>query len=130
MSTKRVKRLNSLLREVISEVIRKEVRNPHVSSLTTVTEVDISSDLRHAEISISVIGNDKERLETIAALNSAAGYISTKASGLVVLRYFPALTFKLDTSVDRQLRIDSVLKEIKEKQKQEPPFKNHFGSEI
>ncbi|MEM7174441.1 MAG: 30S ribosome-binding factor RbfA [Chlamydiota bacterium] len=117
MSTKRVKRLNSLLREVISDVIRKEVRNPHVSLLTTVTKVDISSDLRHAEVSISVIGSDAERAKTVAALNTTAtsGYISTQAAKEVVLRYFPSLTFKLDTSVDKHMRIDSVLKEIEEK---------------
>lgn len=114
MHQKRIKRLNSLLREVISDVIRKEVRNPKVSPLTTVTEVDISSDLRHAKISISVIGDDEERATTLKALNQAAGYISTKASKEVVIRYFPSLSFILDTSVDKHLRIDSVLKEIKQ----------------
>ena len=116
MQGKRVKRLNSLLREVISEVIRKEVRNPHVSPLTSVTKVEISSDLRHAKVSVSVIGSDEERALTLKALSRAAGYISVKAAKQVVLRYFPSLRFQLDTGVDYQFKIDTILKEIDEQQ--------------
>ena len=110
--TKRTKRLNSLLKEVISEVIRGEVRNPHVAEFTTVTDVDITTDLHHAKVYISVIGTDKERQETIAALESAAGFIGVLASKKVTMRHFPTLTFRLDTSVDKQMKIDSLLKKI------------------
>lgn len=58
MAVKRTDRLNSLLKEVISEVIRKDVRNPHVNELVTVTRVNISRDLRHAKVFISVIGTE------------------------------------------------------------------------
>ena len=112
--TKRTKRLNSLLKEVISEVIRKEVRNPLISQFTTVTEVDISKDLHHAKVYISVIGTDQERKNTIAALESAAGFISVNSSKKVVMRIFPSLTFHLDTTVDKQMKIDSLLKKIHE----------------
>lgn len=110
--TKRTERLNSLLKEVISEVIRSDVRNPQVSEFTTVTEVDISKDLHHAKVFISVIGTDKERKETIDALESAAGFIGIHASKKVTMRHFPTLTFRLDTSVDKQMKIDSLLKKI------------------
>lgn len=112
--TKRTKRLNSLLKEVISEVIRKDVRNPLISEFNTVTEVDISKDLHHAKVYISVIGTEVERKNTIAALESAAGFISVNASKKVVMRIFPSLTFLLDTSVDKQMKIDSLLKKIHE----------------
>lgn len=110
--TKRTERLNSLLKEVICEVIRSDVRNPQVSEFTTVTEVDISKDLHHAKVFISVIGTDKERKETIDALESAAGFIGIHASKKVTMRHFPTLTFRLDTSVDKQMKIDSLLKKI------------------
>jgi ribosome-binding factor A len=113
MNRKRLKRLNSLLREVISDVIRKEVGNPKVSPLITVTEVKIANDLRHAEVMISVIGGKEERLATLNALETSAGYISIKAAQQVVLHYFPKLIFRLDEGADRQLRVDAVLKEIK-----------------
>lgn len=112
--TKRTKRLNSLLKEVISEVIRDDVNNPHVSEFTTVTEVDISKDLHHAKVFISVIGTDQERKTTVDALETAAGFIGVLASKKVVMRHFPTLTFRLDTSVDKQMKIDSLIKKIHE----------------
>jgi ribosome-binding factor A len=117
MVKNRVARLNSLLKEVISEVIHRDVRNPHVNQFVSVTSVDITSDLQHAKVYISVIGTPKEKDETILALQSAAGFIAIQSSKKVVMRYFPTLTFKLDTSVDQQMRIDSLLGQIKEEQK-------------
>ena len=112
--TKRTKRLNSLLKEVISEVIRQEVKNPNVSELLTITEVDITKDLHHAKVYVSIIGSDKERKSTIDALQQASGFISKVASKKVVMRYFPHLKFILDTTVDKQMKIDSLLKKIDE----------------
>jgi ribosome-binding factor A len=114
MVKNRIARLNSLLKEVISEVIRNDVRNPLVAKLITVTGVDITADLQHAKVLISVIGTPVEKEQTIKALQSAAGFISIQSSRKVVMRYFPELTFKLDTSVDQQMRIDELLKKIKE----------------
>jgi ribosome-binding factor A len=116
MVKNRIVRLNSLLKEVISEVIHRDVRNPHVNQFVSVTDVDITNDLQHAKVFISVIGTPKEKEETIKALQSAAGFIAIQASKKVVMRYFPALTFKLDTTVEQQMRIDSLLNQIKEEQ--------------
>src|SRR5271170_1516395 len=116
MVKNRVARLNSLLKEVISEVIHRDVRNPHVNQFVSVTSVDITSDLQYAKVHISVIGTPKEKEETILALQSAAGFIAIQSSKKVVMRYFPVLTFKLDTSVDQQMRIDTLLKKIHNEQ--------------
>ncbi len=108
----RISRLNSLLKEVIAEVVHRDVRNPHVHRLTTVTSVDVSKDLQHAKVYISVIGTPAEKQATITALQTAAGYISILASKKVVMRYFPALIFKLDESVEKQMTIDAKLEQI------------------
>lgn len=121
---KRVKRLNSLLKEVLSEVITKEVKDPRLAPLTTITAVEISKDLHHAKVFISVIGNDKEKKETLEALDSASGFIGVNASKKVVMRYFPSLIFKLDTTVDSQIKIDSLIDSInreKENRTHAPP---------
>lgn len=115
MTKQRTDRLNSNLKEVISEVIRRDVRNPHVNELVTVTRVDISKDLHYAKVYISVIGSNEAKEETIKALNSAAGFIAVTASKKVVMRYFPELTFKLDDSVDKHMRIEEILEEIQAK---------------
>lgn len=112
VGVKRTTRLNSLLKEVISEVIRRDVRNPHVNELLTVTRVDITSDLHYAKVYISVIGNDVDKEETLKALETAAGFIAVNASKKVTMRYFPSLTFRLDDSVDRHMRIEKLLGEI------------------
>ncbi len=117
MVNKRIERLNSLLKEVISEVVTRNVKNPLVSTLVTITRVDISKDLHHAKVFTSVIGTPEQKQQTIEALQSAAGFIAVQASKKVVLRYFPALTFKLDSSVDSQARIDELLNKIHEEQR-------------
>lgn len=121
MSVSRTDRLNSLLKEVISEVIRHDVRNPHVNELLTITRVDITKDLHYAKVYVSVIGSETEKQETLAALNSAAGFIAVNSSKKVVMRYFPALTFRLDDSVDKHMRIENLLDKIS-KERQERPL--------
>lgn len=108
----RTDRLNSLLKEVISEVIQRDVRNPHVNQLISITRVDITKDLHHAKVYISVIGTPEQKAETLQALQSAAGFIAVNASKKVTMRYFPELNFKLDDSVDKHMRIDSLLNEL------------------
>lgn len=120
MTIERTDRLNSLLKEVISEVIRRDVRNPHVAELVTVTRVQITKDLHYAKVYISVIGSDQAKAETLAALQSAAGFIAVNSAKKVVMRYFPELTFKLDDSVDKHMRIEELLQKIsKEKASRE-----------
>lgn len=112
MSKQRTDRLNSLLKEVISEVIRRDVRNPHVNELLTVTRVDITKDLHYAKVYVSVIGTPEQKAETLAALQTAAGFIAVQSSHKVTMRYFPSLTFKLDDSVEKHMRIEELLYNI------------------
>lgn len=118
MEKKRIKRLNSLLKEVLAEVIMTEVKDPRMAPLVTVTSVDITNDLHHAKVYVSVIGTDKQRRETLEALESAAGFISVSASKKVVMRYFPSLTFKLDTTADDQMKIDALIEKIHREENQ------------
>lgn len=129
MVIKRTDRLNSLLKEVISEVIKRDVRNPHVSELLTVTRVEISKDLHYAKVFISVIGTEQSKLETIQALNTASGFIAIHASKKVVMRYFPALTFKLDDSVDRHMKIETLLHQIGEERAEREELSKETGEE-
>lgn len=129
MAVKRTDRLNSLLKEVISEVIKREVRNPHVAELVTVTRVQISKDLRHAKVFISVIGTEQQKAETIDALASAAGFIAVQSSQKVVMRYFPELIFKLDDSVEKHMRIEELLGKIsQERESRQSPIEDDTTS--
>jgi len=114
MAIKRTDRLNSLLKEVISEVVNKDVKNPSISEFITITRVDITKDLHHAKVYFSVIGDEKTKQDTFHALKSACGFIATKAAKKVRLRFFPSLMFYFDDTVDKHFRIDSVLKTIED----------------
>lgn len=112
MTKQRTDRLNSLLKEVLADVIRREVDNPDVDPFVTVTRVEITKDLRHAKVYISSIKSMEEKKKTIEILQEAAGFIAVMASKKVVMRYFPALRFYIDDTVDKVMRIDEVLQKI------------------
>lgn len=120
MTKKRSLRLNSLLQEVLSDVIRKDVRDPRVAPIVSITRVSITDDLQHAKVYISVIGTPQQKEDTVDALQSAAGFIAITASKQVTMRYFPALTFLLDHALEEQLRIDSLLTKIHLEEQQRP----------
>ena len=110
--SRRVERLNSLLKQVISDVIHRQVKNPHLPKFVTVTHVDITKDLRHAKVFVSVIGDEKTKQEAMLTLQSAAGFIAVHASKEIKIRYFPELTFILDDTVDKQIRIEEIIHKI------------------
>jgi ribosome-binding factor A len=113
MQGRRVDRIEEQLRIEISEIIEREIHDPRVG-LATVTGVRISSDLRHARIFITALGNDEEHKRTIQGLTSAAGYIRHALSKrLHHLKRIPELIFEYDESVEQSLRIAKLLDEIK-----------------
>ncbi len=112
MKKNRLARVNSLLKEIIFEVIQREVKNPHVNTFVSVTNVDTSADLHHAKVYISIIGTETEKVKIIDALQSAAGFIAVHSAKKAQLRYFPNLIFKLDTSLDEHMRIQEILHDI------------------
>jgi ribosome-binding factor A len=110
--TKRISRLNSLLKRVISEVVHREVRDPRLHLMPIITRVDMTQDLKYAKVYVSIIGTEQERTQAIEALEAAAGFIAASASKKMVIRFFPHLTFYLDTSVDQQAHIDHLLQKV------------------
>lgn len=110
--TRRVERLNSLLKEVIAEVIREEFSN-----MLTVTRVEITADLHYAKVYITFIGKSEKKEEMLKTLQDSAGMIAMLSSKKVVMRYFPALTFYFDNFVETHSKIDKILEDIKQKHK-------------
>lgn len=111
---KRTQRLNILLREEIADLIMKKVKDPRIG-FVTVTDVEISSDLKTAKVFISIM-NDDDIDVSIEILNSARGFIRSELSKRVRLKYIPALEFKFDRSIRHGIRIDELLREIKDKE--------------
>lgn len=112
MKRNRIDRVNSLLKEVIFEVIQREVKNPHVNAFVSVTRVETSQDLHHAKVYVSIIGTEAEKERIVEALQSASGYIAVHASKKVELRHFPELIFKVDHSADEHFKIQKILADL------------------
>ncbi len=98
------------LRKSISVILQNKLRNPKVSPMTTVTAVDVSKDLKYANVYVSVIGDADATAE---ALNASAGFVRRElAASMRNMRTVPALRFRIDASVEYGRKIDSILKEI------------------
>lgn len=113
MKTRRQRRVNELLKETLSNLIQYELSDPRLGMLT-VTEVDVSPDLRHAHVHVSPLGSDEEKREALQALRHARGYIRREIALRVDLKFTPDLSFHLDESIERGSRILRLIEEIEE----------------
>lgn len=113
MTSRRQRQVGELLHQEISQLIQHRTQDPRLG-FVTVTGVDVSPDLRQAQVYITVLGNDVDAQSTLAGLTSAAGYFRRELGQSLALRHVPLLTFKFDHSLEHGLRIDSLLDSIKE----------------
>lgn len=97
--TRRMERINVVLRQEVSRILATELRDPRMSSLVSVIRVDTAPDLRSARVYVSVLGDQTEKTNTIKALRSAAGFV--RKSMRVTLRNVPAVEFRIDESIEQ-----------------------------
>ena len=107
----RQQKVGDLLQAEISEIVRMKMRDPRLG-FVTVTGVDVSRDLRHACVFVSVLGKDKDGPDVLSVLNRAAGFVRSELGGRVELRHIPEIRFKMDESTVYGLRISEMLKKI------------------
>jgi len=108
----RPERVAQLMRREIAEVLMRRLRDPRVSGMVSVTDVEVSHDLSSARIFVSIMPDGPERQRSLAALQSAAGYIRHELAPRLGLREVPELRFVLDTSIERGARVDDLLRRI------------------
>lgn len=99
--TRRIERLNDLIREEISELLRRQVKDPRLGGFVTVTEVRTSADLREAKVFISVMGDEQEKKQALEGLTSASGFFRRALAARLSLRHIPQLSFCQDDSIER-----------------------------
>jgi ribosome-binding factor A len=112
MLSRRLARLNEQVREDLAELITRELKDPRIAGLVSVTAVELSPDLRHARIFISVYGTEEQRRQTFAALHSATGFLRSQLAARMTTRRAPELHFVPDISIERGQRILRLLHEI------------------
>ena len=109
MPKDRIRRVNEAVREVLSEAIATELKDPRVG-FVTVTAVDTSPDLRHARVFVSVLGGERERAQSLAGLESSHGYLQSRVAARLRLKHTPTLEFEHDPSAERVMRISELLR--------------------
>ena len=98
--SRRVDRINGLLREEISRLLSREIKDPRLSGLLTITKVRTSSDLRNAKVYLSVLGNDEANTTALQGIQSAATFLRKQLRERLRLKYVPFLTFEIDDSME------------------------------
>ena len=120
MQGKRAERVGVLIKEEISHLILRSVKDPRIG-FVTVTRVRVSDDLRHARIYVSSAGSEEtRRREALTGLKSAAGYLRGEVGRRLCLRYSPELLFLPDDSLEEELHLAELLRRIKADRTMEP----------
>lgn len=113
--TRRTERINDLLREEISDLLHRQVKDPRLSDLmVSVTEVDTSPDLGQAKVFVSIMGSEEQREEALRALNSSSPFLRRELRHRLNLRRTPEMHFRLDDSIERAAHISDLLRQISE----------------
>lgn len=107
----RQEKLGELIAVEVSDLLRTRVKDPRVG-FASITHVEVSGDLRHAKIFVSVMGNDEEKKSTIQALHHATGFVRHELAGRLTLRFMPEIMFKLDSSIEQGTRILGLIREL------------------
>ncbi|MCJ7855818.1 30S ribosome-binding factor RbfA [Lachnospiraceae bacterium NSJ-143] len=108
----RMIRVNDELHRELANIIRTEVKDPRIKSMTSVLKVETTSDLKYCKVFVSVLGNDEDKDSVMKGLKNASGFIRHLLADRVNLRNTPELVFKLDDSVEYAIRMDKLIKEV------------------
>lgn len=112
-TSRRISRVAELIKREVSQMLLHGIKDDRVGAgMVSVTDVDLSGDLQHAKIFVSIYGSDEAKQETMAGLKSATGYVRSELGQRVRLRRTPEVIFQEDTSIERGTRVLSLLNQL------------------
>ncbi len=111
MTTRRQEQLGEVIAEELSDLIRTRMKDPRIG-FASITGVELSADLRHAKVFVSVLGTPEEQRATLQGLEHAAGFLRHELAQRLNIRYTPEILFKLDESIARGTRILQLIHEM------------------
>ncbi|WP_149400092.1 30S ribosome-binding factor RbfA [Dictyobacter arantiisoli] len=119
----RQEKLGELMASDLSELIRTRVKDPRVG-FASITRVEVSGDLRHAKVFVSVMGTPEEQAETMQGLKNARGFLRHELATRLTLRYMPEIGFKLDNSIEEGARILNLINQVAEEDREKQQLSN------
>ncbi len=111
--TRRTDRIGHLIQRELSEQIQRGLKDPRVG-FVTISRVEVSADLAHAKVFVSILGGDKDERSSIAGLKSSASYLRSHLARIMNTRTVPSLNFQLDKNLDHGFRIQELLHSVKD----------------
>ena len=103
--THRIERVNNLIRQEISELLQRQIKDPRLSSFVAITDVSTSHDLKYAKVFVSCISGKEEKQEILSVLAGASGFFRNELARRLKLRRIPELSFQWDDSIERGTRL-------------------------
>lgn len=113
MGQLRIEKVQELIKQEVSQIILQELKDPRIG-FVTVTQVDVTGDLRSAKIYVSLMGSQEQIKECWDGLQKSLGYIRREIGKRIRLRCTPELSFQLDKSLDYSVHIQKLLTKVKE----------------
>jgi ribosome-binding factor A len=120
MVSRRRERLSSQIVREVSDILRSQMRDPRLG-FASVTDADLSKDLRHVQVYVSVMGTPDEQRETMELLRHAVGFVRTQLAERLQIRSVPELEFRQDHGIERGARVTELLREIEAERAVNPP---------
>jgi len=111
MSSRRVLKAAQAIREVVSMAIITDIKDPRVAGVT-VTFVEVSPDMRHAKVHVSVMGDETKQNLCLRGLQNSAGYLQQKIGNRIDTRYTPRLQFEIDKGLQNAMAVTRILEEV------------------
>lgn len=108
----RADRIKKTLMKEISDIIQKNIRDPRIPTIVSVTDIDLSADYRHAKVFVSIFGSEEEKKNAMEALEEKTSYVRGEIGKRVRLRFTPEILFRLDDSLERGSRITELIDKI------------------
>ncbi len=110
--SRRLDRVNHLLQQEIAELLTRELKDPRLGVMLSITGVETSPDLRTAKVYVSIYGSETESEQALEALRGAAGFLRRELSARLRMKQVPVLIFERDRSIERGARIAELLREV------------------
>jgi ribosome-binding factor A len=108
----RIERVGSLIRDEISRLLQRQVKDPRLGNFVAVTEVSVSPDLRYAKVFVSCIGDDEVKRDMLSGLAAASGFLRNQLAKNLRLRRIPELSFHWDDSIERGAHLLQLIDEV------------------
>jgi ribosome-binding factor A len=115
MAKYRSGRINEEIRKELSSIIQNDIKDPRLTAMVSVTDVEVTKDLRYAKVFVSIFGSDEEKSNTLTALKSSSGFMRKEIGNRINLRYTPELIIELDNTIERGMHMDALFQSIKVK---------------